>query len=106
PDPIGFKGDASNLYRYCGNDWANRTDPMGLQAADFNSVAENPLRNLPPDDVAHDQAILNLKIGLGYGATQIAGLVNKIEKLSQTVGHWVNHKLGRDAKSTKGRLAF
>src|SRR5439155_11981802 len=20
PDPIGFKGDASNLYRYCGND--------------------------------------------------------------------------------------
>ena len=30
PDPIGFKGDASNLYRYCGNDWANKTDPMGL----------------------------------------------------------------------------
>jgi RHS repeat-associated protein len=30
PDPIGFKGDASNLYRYCGNDWSNRTDPMGL----------------------------------------------------------------------------
>lgn len=33
PDPIGFNGDASNLYRYCGNDWANRVDPMGLQAA-------------------------------------------------------------------------
>ncbi len=32
PDPIGFKGDASNLYRYCGNDWANRGDPMGLEA--------------------------------------------------------------------------
>jgi RHS repeat-associated protein len=31
PDPIGFKGDASNLYRYCGNDWGNRADPMGLQ---------------------------------------------------------------------------
>ncbi len=31
PDPIGFKGDASNLYRYCGNDWANRSDPMGLE---------------------------------------------------------------------------
>ena len=30
PDPIGFKGDGSNLYRYCGNDWANKTDPMGL----------------------------------------------------------------------------
>jgi RHS repeat-associated protein len=31
PDPIGFKGDASNLYRYCGNDWANKTDPLGLE---------------------------------------------------------------------------
>jgi uncharacterized protein RhaS with RHS repeats len=31
PDPIGFKGDASNLYRYCGNDWANRSDPMGTE---------------------------------------------------------------------------
>jgi RHS repeat-associated protein len=31
PDPIGFKGDASNLYRYCGNDWANKTDSTGLQ---------------------------------------------------------------------------
>ena len=36
PDPIGFKGDASNLYRYCGNDWANRTDPMGL--TDFDQI--------------------------------------------------------------------
>ena len=32
PDPIGFKGDASNLYRYCGNDWTNRTDPNGLDS--------------------------------------------------------------------------
>lgn len=32
-DPIGFKGDASNLYRYCGNDWANKTDPAGLAGA-------------------------------------------------------------------------
>ena len=38
PDPIGFKGDASNLYRYCGNDWGNRTDPMGLQVK--NKTAE------------------------------------------------------------------
>jgi RHS repeat-associated protein len=39
PDPIGFKGDASNLYRYCGNDWANKTDPMGLEVDSnyFNS---------------------------------------------------------------------
>jgi RHS repeat-associated protein len=43
PDPIGFKGDASNLYRYCGNDWANRSDPMGTMPAegDQNTI-NNP----------------------------------------------------------------
>jgi RHS repeat-associated protein len=29
PDPIGFAGDPSNLYRYCGNDSVNRIDPYG-----------------------------------------------------------------------------
>jgi RHS repeat-associated protein len=28
-DPAGFKGDALNLYRYCGNDDVDKTDPMG-----------------------------------------------------------------------------
>jgi RHS repeat-associated protein len=30
PDPIGFKGDMSNLHRYCHNDPENFADPMGL----------------------------------------------------------------------------
>jgi uncharacterized protein RhaS with RHS repeats len=34
PDPIGFKGDASNLYRYCHNDAVDFTDPTGLVASD------------------------------------------------------------------------
>ena len=29
PDPIGFAGDPANLYRYCGNNPANLSDPMG-----------------------------------------------------------------------------
>jgi RHS repeat-associated protein len=29
-DPIGFQGDASNLYRYCGNDPVDKSDPEGL----------------------------------------------------------------------------
>jgi RHS repeat-associated protein len=29
-DPIGFQGDASNLYRYYGNDPINKSDPFGL----------------------------------------------------------------------------
>ena len=30
-DPIGFAGDALNLYRYCGDDPVDRSDPTGLQ---------------------------------------------------------------------------
>lgn len=30
PDPIGFAGDPSNLYRYCGNNSVNRMDPSGM----------------------------------------------------------------------------
>jgi RHS repeat-associated protein len=43
PDPTGFKGDASNLYRYCGNDPADRTDPMGLVASDTSRVLPDRL---------------------------------------------------------------
>ena len=31
PDPIGFRGDRSNLYRYCRNNPVTRWDPFGLQ---------------------------------------------------------------------------
>src|SRR5205814_6567447 len=29
PDPIDFDGDPTNLYRYCGNNPSNRSDPFG-----------------------------------------------------------------------------
>src|SRR5206468_741652 len=32
PDPIGFDGDATNLYRYCGNNPTTRSDPNGTVA--------------------------------------------------------------------------
>jgi uncharacterized protein RhaS with RHS repeats len=32
PDPIGFKGDAANLYRFVNNNAVNRIDPLGLRA--------------------------------------------------------------------------
>ena len=53
PDPIGFKGDASNLYRYCGNDWANRSDPMGLDSTEHtiaNSIEQKKLDVLKDHD--------------------------------------------------------
>ncbi len=33
PDPKSFDADPSNLYRYCGNEPIDRTDPMGLAGA-------------------------------------------------------------------------
>jgi uncharacterized protein RhaS with RHS repeats len=34
-DPVGFKGDASNLYRYCHNDPEDFSDPTGLVATNL-----------------------------------------------------------------------
>ena len=36
PDPIGFAGDPTNLYRYCGGDPMNRKDPFGLTDDNYN----------------------------------------------------------------------
>src|SRR5437588_4250466 len=57
PDPIGFKGDSSNLYRYCGNDWANRTDPMGLWSPEaHDEIFDYSLHDYAPQkDVARLQ---------------------------------------------------
>jgi RHS repeat-associated protein len=40
PDPIGFKGDAANVYRFCNNNAVNRTDPMGLIDRDWDAVRQ------------------------------------------------------------------
>jgi RHS repeat-associated protein len=40
-DPIGFKGDASNLYRYCHNDPEDFTDPMGTNPPDVETFRNN-----------------------------------------------------------------
>jgi RHS repeat-associated protein len=37
-DPIGFGGDPGNIYRYCGNNPVNRSDPSGLQELDEKPV--------------------------------------------------------------------
>jgi RHS repeat-associated protein len=64
PDPIGFKGDASNLYRYCRNDWANKTDPLGLYVVLVDPYGQ-PLKDAARDiaqqqyDKGREQATTN-----------------------------------------------
>ena len=41
PDPIGFRGDRTNLYRYCRNNPVTRWDPFGLQDAVNNRLDGN-----------------------------------------------------------------
>ena len=39
PDPIGFKGDAANIYRFCNNNAVNRIDPLGLDYLDVEYIS-------------------------------------------------------------------
>jgi len=48
PDPIGFRGDGSNLYRYCRNNPVTRWDPFGLQG-DPHQIADFPRVYVPGD---------------------------------------------------------
>jgi RHS repeat-associated protein len=53
-DPIGFKGDPSNLYRYCGNDPVDRTDPTGLDCLEVEFTATStPVRSEQNDMSGH-----------------------------------------------------
>ena len=80
PDPIGFKGDASNLYRYCGNDWANRTDPMGLF-----EVSSNPLFTIKLRDQFQDSMEITKFQQLAQQAgTRFSNLSNQNLQFGQT----------------------
>jgi RHS repeat-associated protein len=48
PDPIGFKGDPINRYRYCRNKTVNESDPSGL-GSEFGPALPEPYPT--PDDL-------------------------------------------------------
>jgi RHS repeat-associated protein len=47
PDPIGFWGDGSNLYRYVGNNPVNWSDPSGLDVPGVKCSICNPYPEYP-----------------------------------------------------------
>lgn len=54
PDPIGFAGDRTNLYRYCGNNPVNWSDPFGLPAPE---PLIRPLEATMPREIVSASAI-------------------------------------------------
>ncbi len=61
-DPKSFDADPTNLYRYCGNDPLDRTDPMGL---DYSDPYEGSPNRFNPVDVIKNPG------GDRYGETHI-----------------------------------
>ena len=58
-DPIGFRGDRTNLYRYCRNNPVTRLDPFGLQSTRWDGsgpggIAEVPRVIVPGNPVPGD----------------------------------------------------
>ena len=117
-DPIGFKGDASNLYRYCGNDSVNRTDPDGLISIDptwsrlmywqghspysFNEIADAYRRWQPPGMGDNGG-------GGGGGGTQLpgdkSGLFEAIRRYGKARGQEIPGKEVVDTGVRDGREA-
>src|SRR6266496_3587723 len=42
PDPVGFAGDATSLYRYCGNNPVTSSDPTGMASGGIDGNKINP----------------------------------------------------------------
>lgn len=88
PDPIGFKGDASNLYRYCGNDWANRTDSTGLGMDSTGPGPANPLMTATrmwfiQKRLAQLEALKHAMEWPGHGAIAIGTINDQIGRLTK-----------------------
>ena len=103
PDPIGFKGDGSNLYRYCGNDWANRTDPMGLDPSVklLNDQQVNDPVQKEFDKATQDFAAHGVEVQQQYNKTpqlKALNLQNNIQKMINVVKNKNEMKSFHDPK--------
>jgi RHS repeat-associated protein len=78
PDPIGFKGDASNLYRYVGNDWANKTDPTGLGERESNPILQEQIR--------YNEQLRNSERGAIMGQLFNVGRINVRDAVKDMAG--------------------
>ena len=111
PDPIGFKGDAANINRFCNNNAVNRIDPTGLYSAltsfgggdwikgsdglsawDWNHKRDQPAGNVAFGLTSSDQG--------GNDNGKFYGAVNKLTHTSRSDAENVSaEEIGRAAVS-------
>jgi RHS repeat-associated protein len=83
PDPTGFNGDPANLYRYCGNNPANLTDPSG----EYYTATQSPDGNITI-------RIPTIFGGPGDSPEAEAAFKRGVESLSQMHnGNWVQFEV-------------
>jgi hypothetical protein len=85
PDPIGFAGDSSNLYRYCGGDPVNRRDPSGLE--DFPEEIKRSDNGTDPFGwPTTDRVVVDAPYDWSQGSFEPVG-PGGLESLNQGGGH-------------------
>ncbi|MBA2682562.1 MAG: RHS repeat-associated core domain-containing protein, partial [Ktedonobacteraceae bacterium] len=90
PDPIGFSGDRSNIYRYCGNNPVNCDDPSGLEPPvppgnqPGPGAPGGPVAPLPADPGALPP---DIPVGPAQAAAGIADVLNNFIFILQITGH-------------------
>lgn len=130
PDPIGFAGDEANLYRYCGNNPVNWSDPYGLTVTQFGPSLT---LNIPwltfgigvgvaidgngsvgvyitPFGALGGSAGLRGALSLGVGISN-ANTIQDIKKVFAIVGGGLDAELGASdeafaGRDSKGRRVF
>lgn len=85
-----------NLFRYCHNDPVDFTDPMGLEEK------KEPIHTHTEHAkaIARLQGILNQKLMLGYGATQVGALqytIQQAREQAQKISEGRENRSGRQA---------
>jgi RHS repeat-associated protein len=130
-DPIGFAGDALNLYRYCGDDPVDRSDPMGLydqysrltmfgggdwikgsdglSASDWNHKQDQPAGNITFAGLwERDGGGKNDKSTPAWYGTAVAAAQSRVKEVgadarTSKATEWIS-EVGQ-AKDEKGRLS-
>ncbi len=84
-DPKGFDAGDYNLYRYCGNDPLDRTDPMGLEVVGNQTEVSSPIKPTIRDKVRETMELLGYSpIAIGRQTLRFEAAVHAVQISGKT----------------------